>query len=191
MKKIRNNQRLAAIFEEISLFFKLAFVAGLAVLLLRGFLFLPVEVVGDSMESTLEPRDMLIMSRLSSIRRFDVVVLQLPDEETLVKRVIGLPGEHLSFENGQLFINNQKIAQPFLAENLKDYQSEVPFTNDFSLEMVIGKERLGEGEYFLLGDNRPHSRDSRSFGLVKEEQILGRALMVYYPLQDVRLLGGR
>jgi len=191
VKRIRNNPKANAVFDNFTLFLKLAFVAGLSVLLLRGFLLIPVEVLGDSMENTLAPQDMLIMSKVSPVNRFDVVVLELEDHETLVKRVIGLPGDSLKFEEGKLFINDKLVPEPFLDENLEDYDSAAPFTNDFTLEMVIGKTHLGEGEYFVMGDNRPHSRDSRSFGLVTEEQILGRALMVYYPFSDLQILGGR
>jgi signal peptidase I len=185
---VENKEVRKKVFETIILLLKTSFVAGVIVLLLRGFLFIPVEVTGQSMESTLMQSDLIIMERFSTIKRFDVVVIRLKDAETLVKRVIGLPGDSIKFQDNQLYVNDQKVKEPFLANNLKNYHQQAPFTNDFTLETVIGKTHLDEGEYFVLGDNRPYSRDSRLFGVVHEEDILGKGLFVYYPFQDMKWL---
>lgn len=176
-------------FENLMLVLKISFITGTIVLILRGFLFIPVQIEGYSMQSTLHPNDRIVMERFSSIHRFDIVVLRLEDNETLVKRVIGLPNDEIAFQNGRLYVNGKEMKETFLSENLADYHSEVPYTNDFTLNDVIGKKRLGEEEYFVMGDNRLHSRDSRIFGVVTSEQILGSALLIYSPLRDFRWLG--
>ncbi|GMA54728.1 hypothetical protein GCM10025857_60850 [Alicyclobacillus contaminans] len=95
------------------LIIKYSFVTGVLALLLRGFLLIPIPVQGSSMEDTMAQGDMAIMERLSSVKRFDVVVFNLPDGSTYVKRVIGLPGESVSYENDQLYIDGKKMEEPF------------------------------------------------------------------------------
>ena len=96
-------------------------------------------------------------------KRFDVVVLHPPDapDELYLKRVIGLPGERIEYQNGELFVNGELVADEF-----------ADHTEDFVWES-ISKKLIPEGYYFVLGDNRTISKDSRIFGLVSEKQILG------------------
>lgn len=95
--------------------------------------------------------------------RFDVVVLQPPDqpESLYLKRVIGLPGERIDYQGGKLYVNKVRVRDPFAEE-----------TEDFTWENHY-KDPIPSGYYFVLGDNRRISKDSRSFGLVSEKQLLG------------------
>ncbi|OJG86180.1 signal peptidase I [Enterococcus saccharolyticus] len=162
--------------------------AGALALMIRGFLLIPVPVEGNSMETTLQQGDMVVVEKISEIKRFDVIVFQLSDGTTYIKRVIGLPGESVSYANDQLYINGKKVAEPFLEKNLEENDEPIPFTYDFTFEELMGVEKLGKDSYFVIGDNRRLSKDSRSFGAISEENILGKARFVYYPFAHMKFI---
>ena len=99
-----------------------------------------------------------------SIDRFDIVVVD-EGSEYIIKRVIGLPGEEVSCEDGKLFVNGKEIKDSY----------GIGLTDDFVFEVP-------KGEYFVLGDNRENSMDSRYFGSFKKEDILGKTKLVLFPL---------
>lgn len=138
------------------------------------------------MENVLKQGDMVVMEKFSEIRRFDVVVFQLADGTIYIKRVIGLPGETISYENDQLKIDGQPIEEPYLSKNIRSDHESAPYTTDFTLEELTGYTELSEDSYFVLGDNRRVSKDSRSFGTIAREDILGKARFVYYPLHEIK-----
>lgn len=180
-----NKQRF---FEWFWLITKYSFAAGLLALLIRGFLLFPVPVQGSSMADTVSQGDMVLVERLSSVKRFDVVVFNLPDGGTYVKRVIGLPGESVSYKNDQLFIDGKKVTEPFLEDNIHEDEESIPYTYDFDFEELMGVKKLGKDSYFVIGDNRRLSKDSRSFGAISEDDILGKAHFVYYPLTHMKFI---
>lgn len=158
--------------------------AGLSIaLIIRGFFLIPVPVEGISMQNTLTQGDFVLMEKFSDIERFDVIVFQMADGTTYIKRVIGMPGDTVSYRNDQLYINEEVVEETFLEENLAHDEERIPFTNDFEFEELMGVKKLGKGSYFVLGDNRRMSKDSRSFGAISEENIIGKARIVYYPLK--------
>lgn len=167
---------------------KYAFLAGSLALLIRGFFLIPVPVEGTSMQSTLEQGDFVLMEKFSSIERFDVIVFQMPDGTTYIKRVIGLPGETVSYRGDQLYINEKKVNEDFLEDNLAQDDERIPFTNDFEFQELMGVKKLGKDSYFVLGDNRRLSKDSRSFGAISGEKIIGKARFVYYPLRNIHFV---
>lgn len=167
---------------------KYAIIAFAIAILVRGFLLIPVPVEGNSMETTLKQDDMVIMEKISKIKRFDVVVFQLASGTTYIKRVIALPGDELYYDNDKLYVNGKVVSEPFLATNKKNLAYEGSFTNDFSLEELTGTKKLGPDSYFVMGDNRRISKDSRSFGAIKAESILGKARFVYYPFKHWRII---
>jgi signal peptidase I len=160
---------------------KAAVLTTFITLVIRGFFLVPVMVEGHSMEGNLSHGDMMLVNKFSSAKRFDVAVVKLDSGEVVVKRIIGLPGDDVKFVDNQLFINGKKTNEEFLNPNLS-------FTNDFDLLSISGYEKLQPKTFFVLGDNRPRSRDSRSFGVVKQKQILGIAKVVYYPFRDAKIL---
>lgn len=162
--------------------------AGLLALLIRGFLLIPMPVSGNSMDDTLSQGDMLLVERISKIRRFDVIVFKRPDGTTYVKRVIGLPGESVSYRNDQLYVNGKKVEEPFLDDNLKKDDESIPYTYDFDFKELMGVSKLGKDSYFVIGDNRRLSKDSRSFGAVSADEILGKGRFVYYPLRHMKFI---
>lgn len=121
-------------------------------------------VEGDSMMPTLHEEDLVRIVSHREPKRFDVVVLHPPsnEDETYIKRIIGLPGENLSYRNGQLYVNGKAVGDEFGS-----------LTMDFSLDQLLKIKQIPDDYYFVLGDNREVSQDSRSFGLVNRSDILG------------------
>lgn len=187
MKKLDElKERKGQFIEYFWLVIKYAFLAGGIALLIRGFLLIPVPVEGNSMEETLQQGDMVLMEKISEIERFDVIVFQLADGTNYIKRVIGLPGDTLYYEDDQLYVNGEKIEESFLSVEQED--TAIPFTYDFRFEELMGVEKLGKDSYFVMGDNRRLSKDSRSFGAISKEDILGKARVVYYPFPHIKFI---
>ena len=150
------------------------------VVLIRTFIATPVIVSGDSMKPNLHDGEMLIVRKIgynsSSIERFDIVVVKEGEDE-IIKRVIGLPGEHISYKSNMLFVNGKLVEQDY-----KFYD-----TVDFNLEEICTCSSIPEGKYLVLGDNRPVSKDSRTIGLIDEKDIFGEAIFRIWPISK---LGG-
>ena len=146
------------------------------VLLIKSFLVAPVRVVGPSMEHTLLNGDIMILDKISyrfnEIKRFDIVVVN-SNEGLIIKRVIGLPGDKIEYKNNKLYINGEYYKEDYLDGDVK--------TGDFILEQLTGDETIPQGYYFVLGDNREESKDSRTIGLIKEKQIQGKARLTLFP----------
>lgn len=184
-----NKMKKQTIYVGYFMFFMKLLVPSLVLLfILRGFLLIPVQVDGNSMEKTLSEGDMIVMEKFSPIKRFDVIVFKLPNEGIYIKRVIGLPGETVRYENDQLYINNQPLEEPFLEKNLKKDRESAPYTTNFNLNDLILEDTLPKDSYFVLGDNRRMSKDSRSFGAIDSKYILGKAQFVYYPFQHMKFI---
>lgn len=156
------------------------------VFILRGFLLIPVPVDGNSMEGTLNQNDMVVMEKFTQIQRFDVIVFQLSDGATYIKRVIGLPGDKIEYKDDQLFVNGEQVEETFLEANLAKDKGLTPYTTNFTLEDLLGVDTLPEDNYLVLGDNRRLSKDSRSFGTVEAEYIMGKVRFVYYPFNHMK-----
>ena len=148
----------------------------LAVVLIRTFIVTPAIVDGGSMDNTLENGQLVLINkfiyRFDDINRFDIVLINNEaDSEKIIKRVIGLPNEIIEYRDNILYINGKKV------------EAEIGFidTEDF-----IAK--TGENEYFVLGDNRPISKDSRYFGSFKKDKILGRVTIRLFPFSKFGLV---
>lgn len=140
----------------------------LAVIAIREFVVSPVQVNGCSMQPTLESGEILLLYKSNSnIERFDVVVLNFGDEQ-LVKRIIGLPGDKIKYSQNKLYVNDELILDLF-----------APQTKDFDvIEVPVD-------EYFVLGDNRSNSKDSRMFGSILKDDIVGKTKIRIFPLDRV------
>ena len=146
------------------------------VIVLINFILIPVRVEGSSMYPLLKEGDAgisFIISRYFGVERFDVVVLRSERlSYPIVKRLIGLPGETISFRDNVLYVNGEEIPQDFLSEEVD--------TADY--EIV-----LGEDEYFVMGDNRGISRDSRYYGPFSGKEIVSRFILVLWPFREAGL----
>lgn len=149
------------------------------VILIRSFIVTPVQVVGSSMYPTLSNSEILFLNRidykLNEIERYDIVVLDNSNNsnEHLIKRVIGLPKEHIAYRNGKLYINDIETDDKF------SY-----ITNNFDLK-DLGYDKIPEGYYFVIGDNRNDSSDSRVIGLISEKDIIGSVKLRIWPLSKI------
>lgn len=142
----------------------------LAVVLVRTFLFTPIRVVGPSMEPTLKSGDVMILNKVAKINRFDIVVISSKKSpEILIKRVIGLPGETLEIKDGNIYINGKVLKENFGKGITSNYNY-----------VEIHKD-----EYFVLGDNRSISADSRLFGTFNIKDIKGTTKLVIFPFKRI------
>ncbi|MFD2044083.1 signal peptidase I [Ornithinibacillus salinisoli] len=162
--------------------------------IVRTFFFTPIIVDGPSMLPTLHDRDQMIVNkfkyRFNEPDRFDIVVFHANEQKDFIKRVIGLPGEHVAFKNNVLYINGEAVEENFYS---KEQDPALPFpgpTNDFTLEELPGgHDVIPEGHVLVLGDNRNNSTDSRALGLISTEQIVGTTSIIYWPFDRMQTIG--
>ncbi len=142
------------------------------------FLYQPVRVEGTSMLPMLEDQDRLFINkiayRVGEIHLGDVVVFQYPRDHTksYIKRVIALPGDALRIDRGRVYVNGRRLQEPYVPNRFSDDRSQP--------EMVLPAH-----EYFVMGDHRSISSDSRDFGPVDRNLIYGKAVFVYWPMEQV------
>ena len=138
------------------------------------FLYQPVRVEGTSMQPELRNRDRLFINkfffRFETIRRGEIVVFHYPldPQKSYIKRIIGLPGDTVSIVRGQVFIDGKPLKEPYVPARYRDSRSMPPLV-------------VPPGEYFVMGDHRSVSSDSRSWGPVDRDLIYGRADFIYWP----------
>lgn len=144
--------------------------------LIQQFMFATSIVEGDSMEPALEDGERLIFNKMIYIidepKRGDIVIIQQPNKN-YVKRVIALPGEMIENRNNELYINGERYVETFLSEDISRKTGE------------FGPIRVPNDSYFVMGDNRAISKDSRNgLGYIKRDEIIGKSELVIYPFQE-------
>ena len=186
-KDIQPEKRGGFFREALSLLLSVA-IAFVLFVVIRTYLFYPFQVVGDSMVPTLETGDRLILNKLAEVDRFDIVVFPAPDgtDEEYVKRVIGLPGDEITYFQDELYINGEKVTEHYL-EALKEGSNQT-LTGDFTLFSLTGEMAVPEDMYFVLVDNRVVSKDSRVFGFIPAAQIEGTADLRLWPLNKIGII---
>lgn len=189
-KGIQPENRGSFLREVMNLILSVA-IAFVLFIVIRTYLFYPFQVVGDSMVPTLESGDRLILNKLTDVDRFDIVVFPAPDgsEEEYVKRVIGLPGDEITYFQDELYINGEKVEEHYL-EALREGSTQqlmADFTL-YSLDATAGYSVVPEDMYFVLGDNRNVSKDSRVFGFIPAAQIEGTADLRLWPLNKIGII---
>ena len=136
------------------------------------------EVEGHSMEPNFYSTQRVVVSRLHYIvgspQRGDIVVFEHSNRKNLIKRVIGLPGEVITMEEGQVFVDGVALNEAYINELCRTYSCR------------NNRWELDPDEYFVLGDNRNHSLDSHNFGPIHRDQIVGKVLFRYWPPDDLR-----
>ena len=155
------------------------------------FLMQPHQVNGQSMVPTFQDKEYLLTDKVTYKRRApergEVVVFHAPDGAgcpqgagcDFIKRIIGVPGDQIEVKNGNIYLNGQLLEEPFLPD------SYVTDAGAYSRGRLIN---LGQGEYFVVGDNRSHSSDSRAWGPIQYSDIVGRVFFRYWPLQKTGLI---
>ncbi len=164
--------------------------AGVIAVLIVVFIIQPVRVEGQSMMPMLHDQDRIFVNKFiyplrewlgdkKPIKRGDIVVLLYPNDpsKSYIKRVIGLPGERVEIQDGKLSINGELIDEPYLNSDYLSHDS-TPVPVDVTAH-----------HYFVMGDNRNNSSDSRSWGLVPEKYIYGKAIFRYYPFMPFERVG--
>lgn len=186
------------------------FILFITILILsRWLIWSPVTVDGHSMDPTLQDKEHLIMLKTTGIERFDIVVVSEKDEtgeeKLIVKRIIGMPGDTIRYEKDTLYINDKQVDEPYLdnykAAFAKDklqstYSYNVQFqtialaasafTMDASAQDTFTVE-VPEGQYYLLGDDRLVSKDSRSVGTFEKSAIKGEVVLRMWPFDRFHL----
>lgn len=153
--------------------------------LLMAFVFANEQVEGPSMQPTFESGDRIIANRHSSINRGDIVILKAPDEPGAfyIKRVVGMPGENIASKNDTMYINGKKLKEPYLNAYKKKLPAGMLYTNDFTYQGLFNKGNyIPKDQYFVMGDHRNVSKDSRMLGTIKKSDILGVVKLRYWPL---------
>lgn len=163
------------------------------VLIVFTFFFKTSIVDGDSMQPTFNDKDKCVLRKFGKIKRFNIIVFQPPQgfaginsKDHFIKRVIGLPGDHVSFKNNYLYINNKKYSEKFINK----INGEKNMTFDFNMADLVATnhaKKVPSDSYFVMGDNRAHSSDSRYFGFVKKDRINGIVFFRFAPLTRFRL----
>ena len=175
---------LMMVLEDIKEIVTTVIVTVLVVSLINTFFFKIVVVSGTSMTPTVVDGSIgfsnVISRKLTGVDRFDIVVINSPSRgKNLIKRVIGLPGDTISYSGGKLYVNDQLYEEAFLdPEYVKSQTGGTRnFTSDFTAT-------IGEGEYFCMGDNRMVSADSRIYGAFTEDEITATGIFVIYPFSQ-------
>ena len=178
----RNLEAIMPLTRQIFSLVKFFVICVAVVLLLSNFVAKPVVIRGTSMNPTLENFDFALSNRLSivlggEIERFDIVVVQ-SEEGEIVKRVVGIPGDTISYVNGVLSVNGTQIEEDYIIDDPKKHHAD----------MDVYEVTLGPDEYFLMGDNRTGSTDSRYFGPFHRSDIISKDLLVLFPFNRIRLV---
>lgn len=165
-------------------------VAGVLVFVIRAFLFSPYIVDGESMEPNFSGGERVIVNKilydLRNPARGEVIVFRSPYQADYIKRVIALPGETVQVAGDTVYINGEPLPEPYLQDVLDEFAAAGETYNNKNFE----PQTVPEGHVFVMGDNRPNSHDSRSadIGFIAFDEIIGRADVVIWPLDRIRLI---
>jgi len=214
--KLRREDRPSAVRETVE-FSNSMLPVFVVVLVVRSFLFEPFTIPTPSMLPTLQVHDFILVNKFAygvrlpvthtriletgSPRHGDVMVFRYPEDtsKNYIKRVIGLPGDHVAVRDGELFLNEQPVARELKAragssvrqeavfvETLNDHRYTMrhewvmnPYTGQMMRRPTDGEWRVPQDSYFVIGDNRDNSLDSRSWGFVPESHVAGKAVLIW------------
>jgi signal peptidase I len=160
--------------------FRDLFLSVLIAIVVILFLYQPVKVEGTSMMPSLQNDERIFINKfvyrfgISDVGRGDTVVFLYPNDpsKSYIKRVIGIPGDTIEIDDGTVIVNGKQLSEPYVAEDNRD-------------RIPMAKETVPADRYFVLGDHRSSSNDSRSWGLVPRQYIYGKAVFVYWPLENL------
>lgn len=183
--KAKATEVFASVGSFISSFIETVVVALVLAVVLYLFIMTPHEVVGNSMHPTYKNGEYLMANKITykfaEPKRGDVVIFQYSETQDFIKRVIGIPGDVVMIKDGAIYINEEKLDE-------SNYLSDSVVTNGGSYIHEGQSITVPDGQYFVSGDNRPNSSDSREFGPIASEKIKGKAWIVYFPFTEFRLV---
>ncbi|GKU78604.1 signal peptidase I [Paenibacillus sp. L3-i20] len=194
----RKPEKKSKAYTEIVEWTKAIVIAVVLVFLIRMFLFSPYIVDGPSMEPNFETGERLIVNKIlytfTEPKFGEVVVFDVPEQNRkFIKRVVGVPGDKIRLEGDDLYLNDVKVEEPYIKEAIEQAHAKGELYNkrdNFPNEM-ISETVVPEGMIFALGDNRSNSTDSRSIGFVKDDEIVGRADVIFWPLNKLEFIKHR
>ena len=187
---------------ELAQWIQAILIAAVIALLIRGFIFEPVEVIGESMENALHTHQKVILYKLGyyfySPQRGDIIVLQIqegwlsfipfaykipfikkiypfPEEIDYIKRVIAVPGDTIDIKDGYVYVNGEKLEEPYVKGRT--------FARNGSYPVTVPPDKV-----FVLGDNRENSSDSRNIGFIDQKRIKGKAVFRFWPFSEIGVL---
>ena len=169
-------------------FFQTLFILVSAFLIVYFFIGQLLEVTGNSMYPNFKDKEQLVAEKISikskGLKRGDIAILKHPfqKDKLLIKRVIGLPGEKIKIEGGYVFINGEKLEESYLPENTYTKGGK---TLEEGFEYTIR-----DNSYVVMGDNRGESTDSREWGYVNKDLFVGKGVLIYYPISELRIIKG-
>ncbi len=186
--KLTGTEKVASVFASIGQFL-LSFLETIVVALVISivlylFIMTPHEVIGSSMYPTYKDGEYLmankILYKLSEPKRGDVIIFKYSDTQDFIKRIIGLPGDQVMLKDGYIYINGNKLDE-------SGYLDSSVYSNGGEYLHEGETITVPDGQYFVCGDNRQHSSDSRTFGPIEKAVIKGKAWIVYFPFSNFRL----
>lgn len=154
------------------------------IILIKIYVFTTSEVVGSSMEPNLYNGNIMLVDKVvhkyvsKPYNRFDIIVIKYSEPSYLIKRIIGIPGDNVEYTSNELYINGNLVEEKFKTKGI---------TEDFSLSK-LNYSKIPKGMYFVVGDNRSESVDSRTIGLIKEKDIVGKPFVFIWPLDKIGLV---
>ncbi|WP_166238018.1 signal peptidase I [Paenibacillus turpanensis] len=173
--------------EEVIDWVKALLIAAVLVVVIRVFLFSPYLVDGPSMEPNFHTGERVIVNKiLYDIREpehGEVIVFEAPDGSDYIKRVIGLPGDTVRVDGDAVFVNGEKIAEPYIQSVIDEY-AKLGNGNTYN-NKNYDEHIVPENQLFVMGDNRRNSRDSRDIGFIEYEKVIGRADVRIWPLSQI------
>lgn len=187
-KKTTNRQSEESLGKSILEIIITVVVCMVAYFLLFKYVLANETVSGPSMQPTFESNDRIIAVRHTNLQRGDIVILDAPDApgELYIKRIIGMPGDTIKAKNDTIYVNGKPLKEPYLTQ----YKDKMPkgqlYTNNFTLKQVTGVSKVPKDSYFVMGDHRDVSKDSRYFGFVKRSAIVGEVKLRYYPFNQIK-----
>lgn len=161
-------------------------------LLVQAYLVKPYRIPSESMLDTLHPGDRVFVNRFihhfRDVRRGEIVVFKAPGSGlVLIKRVVGLPGETITLRDGHVFVDGRQLQEPYVRRVAGEAEPTEPFPTGMAWALAA-PYKVPQGSYFMMGDNRTDSGDSREFGPVSRDRVIGSAFFIYWPVNRIRIL---
>lgn len=145
-----------------------------------------LEVTGDSMYPNFHDKDRVLSEKISikftDVQRSEIIIFEHPTEKNrlLIKRVVGLPGETIKISNGRLYINGVILEEPYLNTTVNTTQEQAFVENQ--------EYKIPDDSFVVMGDNRSKSTDSREWGFLSKKLIVGRAVLIYFPIEHIKFI---